>query len=161
MAKIDAYEFLAEARKVPSFATSDERLRSGGWMIALIGGTHRDADSVAQSNHEVLCERLTAADPEGGAGGSEHWDVLRCSHWAVGWCDHVIVDPTNEAVMRVIAECGAALADYPILSDDHHSTLEHEWHEEGKCGEGCSFEHCSQCATALHDHARGNRCMSC
>lgn len=134
-----AYEFLTEARKIPSFACLDDRLDDGGWLIASIGTTHRDADSVTQSNHEVLCAMLDEIDPDGAA-----HDVLHCGHWAVGWCDHVIVDPLNEAVLRVIGEAGCALADYPLLSDDHHSNLESEWHEEGKCGEGCSFCECEK-----------------
>lgn len=164
-----AYSFLTEARKVPSFACGDPRLadpgkpvycdgrtKGGGWMIATIGTTHRDATCLEESNHEVLCDMLAAVDPEHTA-----WDTLHCSHWAVGHVTHIIVDPANEAVLRVIGEAGCALADYPILSEDHHSALEMEWHEEGACDEHCSFEHCRKCGDALQDHARGDNCMSC
>lgn len=151
-----AWEFLAEARKVPSFATCDERLISGGWMIALIGGVHRDCTALDAANAAEIYERLAAVDPNG-----EAHDTLGCSHWAVGWYDHLIVDPGNEAVLKAIGECGLALAEYPILNEMRYSCLEADWHYEGKCGEGCSFEHCQKCGDALGEHARGERCMSC
>jgi hypothetical protein len=151
-----AWEFLIEARKIPSFATSDERLRDGTWMIALIGGVHRDSTALDAANAAEIRERLDAVDPDGAA-----HDWIRCSHWGVGWVQHLIVDPTNEAVLRTVGEIGCALADYPILNESRYSEMETEWHSEGKCGEDCSFDHCESCGIALHDHARGDRCMSC
>jgi hypothetical protein len=128
-----AWGFLTEARKIPSFATSDERLRDGTWMIASVGGTHRDADVVEASNHYTVADMLKEVDPDYAA-----HDWITCSHWAVGWVQHLIVDPSNEAILRAVGEIGCALSEYPILSENRHSQLEMEWHEEGKCGEGCS-----------------------
>lgn len=132
-----AWTFLTEARKIPSFATSEERLTEGGWMIASIGGTNRDADLITECNHESVVDALHAIDPDGAA-----HDWINCSHWAVGWVSHLIVDPTNEAVMTAVGEIGCALSEYPILDESRYSTMECDRHAEGKCGEGCSMCEC-------------------
>ena len=123
------------ARDVRSFATSDERLNRGGWEMALVGGVHRDSDAIDQSNARVLLRRLAAVDPDDTA-----HDTMRASHWAVGWYDHLIVDPSNAAVMAVLADAREELDGYPILDEMDWSDLECELHADGACGEGCS--HC-------------------
>lgn len=132
------------------------RTRGAGWEIALVGSVCRDSSLRARCNGEIIREELNRVDPDGAA-----HDDMRCGHWAVGWVDHLIVDPGNEAVMQVLIECIAALADYPVLSDDRLSAMECEAHDDGSCDEDCSFDHCSKCHDALQDHARGERCMSC
>jgi hypothetical protein len=132
-----ARSVMQDYRKVRDFGTSDARLTEKGWQMLLICGTHRDADTVAESNHRTLVKMLSEVDPD-----EEHHGVMHCGHWAVGWYDHVLVDPNCDAVMRVVGESAAALADYPILSDDDHSALEMEQHDAGECGEGCSLCEC-------------------
>lgn len=133
--------------KLESFGTSDHRLRDLGWQIVAIGSVHRDSDTVAQSNHTVLCELLEKIDPN-----QDHWGLLQCNHWAVGWIDHIIVDTEHTELMQEIRECDNALADYPILSDDHHSQLEFDLHCDDSCGSDCSL-----CDSELGDHDSG-RC---
>lgn len=118
--------------EIRNFATSDERLRDRGWHMALIGGTYRDADAVAQSNARVILRLLAEVDPE-----QAHHGTLHCGHWAVGWYDHLIVDPKSEAVARVLAECVRALSEYPILDEHDLSQLESDLHSDGSCGDGC------------------------
>ncbi len=136
-----AWTFLIEARKIPSFATSDERLKSGEWMIASIGGTNRDADLVTECNHEVVVDMLHEIDPDGAA-----HDWINCSHWGVGWVKYLIATPAPElallghAILKAVGEIGCALEDYPILDESRHSEMEMEWHDEGKCDGHCS--HC-------------------
>lgn len=148
-----AYDFLVEARKIPGFATSDERL-SDGWMIATIGTTHRDADTLTECNHDVLVDMLAEVDPD----GSSH-DTIRASHWGVGWVRHIIVDPANEAVLRVIGEAGCALEEYPILSESAYSEACMEAHIAGECGEDCEGygEHCPTCHGPAEDHGYCDR----
>lgn len=123
------------ARNVPNFGTSDERLTDGGWEMALIGGVHRDSDAIDVSNAEELQLRLQAVDPEMTA-----WDTMSCGHWAVGWYDHLIVDPRHEGVMTVLANARDQLDCYPILNEMRWSDVECRMHADGACGEGCS--HC-------------------
>ncbi len=130
-----AWSFLTEARKIPSFATSDDRLKSGEWMIASIGGTNRDADLITECNHEVVVDSMLAIDPDGAA-----HDWINCSHWGVGWVKHLIVDPTNEAILKAVGEIGCALESYPILDESKYSEMEMQVHDDGACAECCS--HC-------------------
>lgn len=128
-----------KARDIRDFGTCDERLTRGTWEIALIGGNHRDADAVDESNARVILRELAKVDPEQNA-----HDTLGCSHWAVGWYDHLIVDVTNAAVMQVLRECADAIASYPLLDEHDHSALECERHDDGQCDEHCSLCECDR-----------------
>lgn len=139
-------ESLIDHRKVRDFGTCDERLTEQGWRMASIGGTHRDADTVDASNHRVLVAMLAKLDPD-----EEHHGIMHCGHWAVGWYDHVLIDPTCDALVQCIGECVAALDSYPILSDDDHSALECELHDDGVCG-----EHCGPCEGERQSHRYGD-----
>jgi hypothetical protein len=123
------------AHNVRNFACSEPRLNDDGWEMALVGGAHRDSDAVDKSNARVLAARLLKVDPDGLA-----HDYMRASHWAVGWYEHLIVDPSNAAVMAVLAAARESLDDYPILDELDWSDLECEMHADGQCYEGCS--HC-------------------
>lgn len=96
----------------------------GDYMIL---SRHRDSDTITRSNWEVACESLKAEawdsrDMEGRP-AVYHW---RAGHWAVGWVEYLCV--RADAPDDVLTEAGeivCSLADYPILSDDHHSDLEY------------------------------------
>ncbi len=113
------------ASKVPNFGTSDERLTDDGWEMALIGGVHRDSDALDRSNARVLQARLAKVDPD-----NEGWDTMRVSHWAVGWYEHLIVDPGHAAVMQVLANAREAMEVYPALDEMDWSELAHEMGED-------------------------------
>ncbi len=121
------------AREIPSFGTCDERLRDGGWEVVTFCSTNRDADVLTRANHAALANALAEVDAEG-----EAHEVMHSNHWAVGWCDQFIVDPTNTAVMHVLTDCAAALENYPVLDEDLMSALEFDDHHSGVCGEHCS-----------------------
>ena len=112
-----------------------------------ICGTHRDADTVTASNHRVLMAMLAAIDPD-----EEYHGIMHCGHWAVGWYDHVLVDPAHDALVACVGEAVCALASYPLLSDDDHSELESTLHSNGECGEGCG-----ECEYEKQEH----RCGTC
>ena len=143
---------------IPSFGTSDERLLDKGWHVALIGGTHRDCSALDHANALTLEEMLDEVDPD-----QEHWGGMHCGHWAVGWYNHLVVDPTYEPVMRVLKQAYNSLQDYPVLSEDKLSEVELDWHCDGKCDEHCPFDHCAnpRCRNPIGEHARGKRCMEC
>lgn len=111
------------------------------WEMALIGGVHRDSGALDQSNAQVLQAWLAEVDPNKTA-----WDTMHCGHWAVGWYDHLIVDPSNAAVMAVLQSAADSLADYPVLSDDHLSELEYKLHADGNCASDCHMPHCDDCS---------------
>jgi hypothetical protein len=84
------------------------------WLVAPVG-TNRDADVVTRSNWEVVTADIREA-------GAEAQEIHRFGHWGPGWFEICLVRPGSGA-----AECArdweAALADYPVASDDHLSEL--------------------------------------
>ena len=85
--------------------------------------THRESDTVSESNFMVAVDMLNAADPT-----REAFTVQRFSHSLVGWIDHVFVDTRNAAVCDVVNRISDALAAYPVLNEDHW--CEHEWQRD-------------------------------
>jgi hypothetical protein len=43
------------------------------------------------------------------------------------WENQLWFDPINEAVRSIVESCEVALSDYPLIGEDHHSVLEHEY----------------------------------
>ena len=77
---------------------------------------HRDSDSVTRSNFEAGLEHL--------GGESDTVFVIRESHWAVGWLETILIDQSNQEACESADAMLCALSDYPVLDDEHHSTLE-------------------------------------
>lgn len=154
MARLPNFEVTIQADKIPDFGTSDDRIREQGWEIALVGSVNRDSALVDRCNHRAIVAELERVDPD-----QTGWGIMHCSHWAVGWIDHLLVDPTREDLIVLLGECMSALADYPILSDDLHSQMECEEHAAGRCEDGCS-----QCEWDAQEHAAGrceDHCKRC
>lgn len=91
---------------------------------------HRDSDCVSRSNWICACKELSAEAWDSGDDGFDerpavyHW---RASHWAVGWCEYLMVRADAlDNIKEKAGEMICALSDYPILNDDHHSELEME-----------------------------------
>lgn len=98
---------------LPGCADHDKR----DWQIGPVG-IHRDSDSYERSNWRVMLARYEALDPA----GNDH-EVFRFGHWAVGWVDEVATRPGSPCAIAA-GEMRASLAEYCLLSDDDHSTLE-------------------------------------
>lgn len=146
-------QYLFRASEIPSFGCSDERVNDQGWLI-VTATLSRDSDSVSQSNHRVIERELTKIDPD-----QTTWGIMHCGHWAVGWVDHFVVAPNSPAATYVAETLRFLEEEYPILSDDDHSELEGELHDQKICSEGCTF-----CEGEREDHRRGdcdNYCRLC
>ena len=137
---------LVDHRSVRNFATSDERLMERGWRMVPLFTTHRDADTVTVSNHRVMLAMLERLDPEELGHGT-----MRAGHWAVGWMEHLLVDPARADLVAALESARDALEEYPLLSEDDHSHLESELHDDQACGDGCSL-----CEGEKLDHRRGD-----
>lgn len=87
------------------------------WYIGPCG-VHRDSDTIARSNWDVMLARYREIDPE-----ERDHEVHRFGHWAVGWVEECAYRPGSD-VARAADEMRTSLDAYPILSDDHHSELE-------------------------------------
>ena len=53
------------------------------WTLGPVIET-RDSDLLTVSNAKCLKASLEATFP-----GDDEWDIVGCSHWAVGWVDHL------------------------------------------------------------------------
>lgn len=97
-------------------------------MLQLGVMRHRDADCLSESNFAVALERL--------GGESETVQVHRFGHWAFGWYELILIDPSDA---RAVAEGEAierAIADYPLLDEEDFSRREwdkacHTWKSLG------------------------------
>ena len=93
----------------------------------VLGDQTRDCDALTRSNYICTLELLNKgsakhADPVDG----EPWVYdFRQGHWACGWVETIIVrQDAPKAIIELAEEIVCALADYPVLNDDHHSELE-------------------------------------
>lgn len=89
------------------------------WLVAPCG-TNRDADALTRANFDALRECLAEVDPT----GDDH-EIYRFGHWANGWFELVLVRPGSAAAAEA-ESCEAALADYPVLSENLFSDYENE-----------------------------------
>jgi len=81
-------------------------------------GQSRDSDALERSN--FVCMLLALG------GESETVTVVRESHWAVGWVEWIAIHQDDAKALQIADEVQAALADYPVINEDHWSTLEQE-----------------------------------
>jgi len=92
------------------------------WFVFI--GQNRDSDALERSNFTVATLTLEGIDPDG-----EDHEIHRFGHWACGWLEIIIVRPGSMASSEA-EDMSAALADYPVLDDEHHSALEYGEHYE-------------------------------
>lgn len=89
----------------------------GAWLAVL--GQSRDSAALEKSNFRVACKMLAEVD-------DDCYHVDSENHWAVGWVETLLVDPSNAAAVAVAEDIQRALADYPVLDDSDYSELETE-----------------------------------
>lgn len=112
------------------------------WLV-IPCSRNRDSGALDESNFRVALESL--------GGESDDVQVHRFGHWACGWFEIIIVNPARENAVDKAEGIEAALANYPVLSDEDYSALEFEQHEAGRCD-----EHCSECEYEAQ-HGNGGR----
>ena len=138
-------QYLYRPSEMQSFACSDERVTEQGWLI-VEATQHRDSDAVQISNHRVIERTLSEIDPD-----QKTWGVMRCGHWAVGWVDHFVVQPSSPAESKILELLISVDEEYAILDEMDCSEVEMERHDEQICDEHCSF-----CESDRLDHRRGD-----
>jgi hypothetical protein len=81
----------------------------------IIMAQHRDSDSLSRSNWQVAMKMFPDAE------------VVRYGHWLVGWTEQLVLplDAPDDVLIKA-AQMREDLDDYPVLDDDHWSTLEYE-----------------------------------
>lgn len=85
-------------------------------------GRSRDSDCLEESNFHSMLRRL--------GGESDTVQVVRESHWAVGWVEWIAIHESDEVSLRAADAARGALNDYPILNENDHSERETEHCEQ-------------------------------
>ncbi len=81
-------------------------------------GRCRDSDLLAQSNFEVALDRL--------GGESATVEVIRDSHWAVGWVENIRVSKRDRKALKEVKAILNSLEEYGALDDDDYYEREAE-----------------------------------
>ncbi len=100
----------AEAERLKTLEYNEDRKN---WLMASVSRT-RDSGPLDRSNFECYLKEL--------GGESETVEVHRFGHWGPGWYEIIIYMPDTKAE-KVAYELDGALADYPILNEDHYSDV--------------------------------------
>lgn len=107
-------------REVGSSAYWGER---GHWFIA--AAQHRDSDCLTRSNFRCFKASLNEL-PEVKNWPGEFTPVVveSFNHWAVGWVEYLLIDPTATETVKLAEKLRAKLDDYPVLDENDFSELE-------------------------------------
>lgn len=81
-------------------------------------GQHRDSDSLSRSNFMCTLDAI--------GGESDTVQVVRESHWAVGWIEWIAIHESDTKALEIAESILKALEDYPVVNEDHWSNLEYE-----------------------------------
>ena len=117
-----AEQVVEDTRQISDFAYYGDLPLGETWGFTI--STHRDANVLERSNWEVISEDMLKRFPQS-------VETVSCSHWAVGWVEHLAVrmlttrGKTTKAG-EAILEWREALADYPVASDSHYSQMEYD-----------------------------------
>ena len=88
------------------------------WFIASV--THnRDSGALTRSNWEVFVKML-------GNENEDNYEIHRFGHWGPGWFEIILINPDNEQLIKIGNDIENALADYPVIDDEHFSRTEYE-----------------------------------
>jgi hypothetical protein len=96
-----------------------------GYYSASVGQS-RDSDALERSNFACMLKAI--------GGESDTVQVVRESHWAVGWVEWIAIHQDDGKALEIADGIAAALEDYPAINEDHWSELEFTEMEEHWAG---------------------------
>jgi hypothetical protein len=97
----------------------------GEWFIAY--AMHRESDCLTRSNFRCIEKQLRALPAvKERAGDDSPIQIERFSHWAVGWCDYLIIHPECKPAIELADAIIESLDGYPVVNEDDWSELESE-----------------------------------
>jgi len=92
-----------------------------GWQYSnaafVFLGRHRESDLLTESNFECGLAAI--------GGESDTVEVVRESHWAVGWVEWIAIHESDIKALECASGIMDSLNDYPVVNEDHFS--EKEW----------------------------------
>jgi hypothetical protein len=74
-------------------------------------GKHRDSDLLAESNFDYVLAALRRVS-------ANSVEVMRTSHWLVGWYEHIMVRTTAKKTMALLYELFERYNNYIVLNED-------------------------------------------
>ena len=107
-----------EGKRPQGFMLHDDLSEVFDWIASSEIQINRDSDELTESNWQVFIDGLEKTN-------SDDWRILRFKHFACGWYEFVILKP-NSASYDFYIQCLESLEDYPILDEDHFSSLQYE-----------------------------------
>lgn len=81
-------------------------------------GQSRDSDALERSNFACMLKAL--------GGESETVEVVRETHWAVGWVEWIAIHQDDEKALQIADDITGELKDYPVIDEEHFSGVEQE-----------------------------------
>jgi hypothetical protein len=79
---------------------------------------HRDSDSLTRSNFISAMKQL--------GGETETVQIVRESHWAVGWVEWIAIHKSDLKAIEKAQEIINKIDVYPVLDENHWSNLEYD-----------------------------------
>ena len=86
------------------------------WLVLPVDQT-RDSDALSRSNFEIALKELCGER-------DNICEVHRFGHWGSGWFEIIIINPRAGKTLKKAKSIETALADYPVLDEDHFSETE-------------------------------------
>lgn len=95
------------------------------WLHSGIGQS-RDSSLVEQCNWLTYVTELSRLCYEREEETEDVFAIERQSHWAVGWVEHIVLNPTKQFALEYNQSVAERLEEYPILDEELLSQLETE-----------------------------------
>lgn len=94
------------------------------WLVLNVA-QNRDSEALEQSNFACALAQL--------GGESDDVEVHRFGHWANGWYEIILINPTAEKLVAIGEDIERGLENYPVLNEEDFSRRETEefqrmWH---------------------------------
>lgn len=89
-------------------------------------GRSRDSGTLEQSNFECMLAALREVEDTKTERDEATVQVVRESHWLVGWVESILIHESDAAALAVADRIAAKMEDYPVIDEEHWSTLEWE-----------------------------------
>ena len=80
-------------------------------------GQSRDSDALERSNFACMVREL--------GGESDTVQIVRESHWAVGWVEWIAIHQDDGRALEIADRIKGELEDYPVIDESHWSELEY------------------------------------
>jgi len=92
---------------------------------------NRDSGCLDRANDKTIQSRLLEVDTHEEESEGVYWWTERHGHWAVGWCEPIVVRVYNHnreitAAFKELYECLNELDEYPCLNEELWSEMESE-----------------------------------